>query len=337
MPVIRLPMQLLRILAVCGATLSLAPRAGAAETKALATSHLIYLPCAVVLRRQPDNIVIRSWPTILSAVHLRLLQLSIRFIHSTRRADTMRILRPCLVALLSLVSIVAAAGAPRSAQTATTCPVGGCRQYLPLLNYQVAPALVAPANAEQLTTLAPPLIWRPTVIGQHKIEVSVDPEFSGLFPLDLNTTKQVKLPLPQTIQTQMTSNLKFGITYFWRVGVVLPEGVVYSPVQSFTTPAEGSIQLPGLVTVITPRNNSHLTGNRVELKWVAISGALLYRIRMFDAAGNAFDPGTVQLAGDKTRYLVENVPSGTYTWKIKVYTAVGWGPYPSDDYTFSMY
>jgi len=233
--------------------------------------------------------------------------------------------------------MVLAVGAPRSAQPApAACPAEGCRLYLPVLEYQVAPILLTPASGEQLTTLAPPLVWRPAIGGQHKIQVSIDPAFSASASKAVNSTRQVKLPLPRSIHTQMTSNLQFGTTYFWRVGVVLPQGEVYSPVQSFTTPAEGAIQLPGLVTVVSPQNNAGLTGHRVLLNWVAIPGAQLYRIRMFDAAGNQFSPGTVQVAGDKTTFWVENVPSGTYTWKIKVYTATGWGPYPGSDYAFSM-
>jgi len=46
MSAIRLPVQLLLILAVCAAALSLAPGAGATETKLLAANNLVYLPLA---------------------------------------------------------------------------------------------------------------------------------------------------------------------------------------------------------------------------------------------------------------------------------------------------
>jgi len=249
----------------------------------------------------------------------------------------MRLLRPCLVVLLSFLSIVSVAGAPRSAQPApAACSNGTCALYLPLLKYDVAPTLVAPAIGVELSTLAPALSWHPAVSGLHRIQVSTDAGFSPSVTMAVSTTKQVKLPLPDQIDTIVSSNLKYATTYFWRVGVALPQGDTYSLVQSFTTPAKGAIQLPGLVPVIAPRNGASLTGNRVLLKWGAIPGAISYRIRMYDSAGAQFDPGSAQVAGDQTTFWVEDVPRGNYTWKMKVYTAAGWGPYPADDYGFKM-
>ena len=249
----------------------------------------------------------------------------------------MRLLRPCLVVLLSLLSIVSVAGAPRSAQPApAACLNGTCTLYLPLLKYDLAPVLVTPIIDEQLTTLAPVLTWHPAVSGLHRIQVSTDPGFSLTVTMAVSSTKQVKLPLPDQVDTALTSNLKYATTYFWRVGIVLPAGEVYSPARTFTTPAKDTIQLPGLVPIIAPRNGANLTGNRVLLKWGAIPGAISYRIRMYDATGAQFDPGTVQVAGDQTTFWVEDIPPGTYTWRMKVYTAAGWGPYPKDDYTFKM-
>lgn len=248
----------------------------------------------------------------------------------------MKILRPCLVVFLSLLSILSVAGAPRSDRpAAAACSSGTCAVYLPLLQHNIAPTLIAPIADAHLTTLAPYLAWSPTVSGLHRIQVSTDPEFSAFVTPAISSTKQVKLPLPAEIDTAITSNLKYATTYYWRVGVALSQGDVYSAAQSFTTPAKDAVQLPGLVPIIAPRNNANLTGKRVLLKWGAIPGALLYRIRMFDAAGQAFDPGTVQVPGSATTYWVENTPPGTYTWKIKVYTAAGWGPY-DDDYMFKM-
>ena len=252
----------------------------------------------------------------------------------------MRTLRPSLVVVLILVSIVSAAsaaGAPRNAQIApAACAIGGCRHYLPLLKYEVQPSPLEPALGAQLTTLAPSLVWRPSTTGTHKIQVSTDSGFNLSGSFAISSTKSVKLPLPQDVTTALTSNLKYGTTYFWRVGVALPQGgTAFSSVQTFTTPAQGTIQLPGLVPIIAPRNNSAVTGSRVLLKWGAVPGALLYRIRMTDANGDDFDPGNAQVAGSATTYWVEDIPKGTYSWKIKVVTSTGWGPY-NDDYTFTL-
>lgn len=246
----------------------------------------------------------------------------------------MRILRLCFVVLLSMISVISVAGAPRNAQTAAAaCPIGGCKGYLPLLTYQVTPALLAPADAAQLSSLAPLLSWRPVVSGLHKIQMSTDASFSPSVTLAVSTTKQVKLPLPAQVDTEITSNLKTSTTYYWRVGVALAQGDTYSPVQSFTTPE--TVVLPGIVPIISPRNNASLTGSRVLLKWGAVPGALLYRIRMFDANGNQFGPGTEEVDGNTVALWVENMPKGAYTWKIKVLTVGGWGPY-GDDFSFKL-
>ena len=252
----------------------------------------------------------------------------------------MRTLRPWLVVLLILLTIVSAAsaaGAPRGAQIApAACAIGGCRHYLPLLRYEVQPALLDPSQSAQITTLAPSLSWRPSTSGTHKIQVSTDSGFSLSGSFAISSTKSVKLPLPQEVVTALTSNLKYGTTYLWRVGVALPQGgTAFSSVQTFTTPEQGSIQLPGIVPILAPRNNSTVTGSRVLLKWGGVPGALLYRIRMDDSNGNEFDSGNTQVAGSVNTYWVEDIPKGTYTWKIKALTGAGWGPY-NDDYTFTL-
>ena len=252
----------------------------------------------------------------------------------------MRTLRPCIVVLLILLSIVSAAsaaGAPRSAQLApAACTTGACTLYLPLLKYDVAPLLLDPAEGAQLATLAPPLTWTPSTIGIHRIQVTTDAGFSPSGSFALSTTKTVRLPLPESLTTALSSNLKYSTTYFWRVGVALPQGgTAYSSVQSFTTPAQGTLQLPGLVPIIAPRNNDNISGARVLLKWGTVPGALIYRIRMSDANGNDFTPGDAQVAGDQTTAWVEDIPKGTYTWKIKVLNSAGWGPY-GNDYKFTL-
>ena len=248
----------------------------------------------------------------------------------------MRILRLCFVVLLSMISVLSVAGAPRNVPTtAAACTNGICKAYLPLLSYQVTPVLLAPADAAQLSSLAPLLSWRPVVSGLHKIQVSTDSGFAPSVTLAVSTTKQIKLPLATQVDTEITSNLKPATTYYWRVGVALPQGDSYTPVQNFTTPAQDAVQLPGVVPIISPRNNASLTGSRVLLKWGALPGAILYRIRMFDASGNQFGPGTEEVDGNTVALWVENMPKGSYTWKIKVLTASGWGPY-GDDFAFKL-
>jgi hypothetical protein len=233
-----------------------------------------------------------------------------------------------------LLSIAAVAGAPRSAQPAAgACPNGTCTVFLPLTTNEVAPILLGPVGNAQIISVAPSLSWRPSVPGLHKIQVTTDPNFAPTASLAVSTTKTIKLPIPAQVDTLLTSNLKAGTTYYWRVGVALPQGDFFSEIQSFTTPA--NVVLPGLVPILSPRNNAHISPGRMLLKWGAVPGAILYRIRMFDANGNQFNPGTTQVPGTDTTFWVENLTPGTYTWKIKVYTQVGWGPY-GDDYTFRV-
>lgn len=248
----------------------------------------------------------------------------------------MKMLRLWGIALLSLLSVASVAGAPRAAQLADiACPNGTCTAYMPLISYEVLPIYLSPPNNAQLASYAPILSWRPALAGLHKIQVSTDATFSPVAPLVLDTTKQAKLPLPAQLDTIISANLKPGTTYYWRVGVVLPEGETYSVAQSFATPAAGAVALPGLVQLVSPKNKAILKGSEALLQWQPYGGALLYRIKVYDAAGNEFEPGSTQLAATQTSFLVKGLQRGTYTWKMKVYTETGWGEY-SPIFTFTM-
>lgn len=239
----------------------------------------------------------------------------------------MRNVHLCFIALMVLVSASVATGAPASpAPTSTACPNGTCTLFFPLVINNLAPHLLAPDNGAQLATLAPPLGWQPSIPGLHKIEVSTDPTFSPDVALAAHSTKQVKEPLPDQIATLISSNLKPSTTYYWRVGAVQPQGTFYATTRSFTTPASGTIVLPGLAQLISPANNAKLKGTQVLLKWQPYSGAVIYRIKVYDANGVEL-PDSAQIAATKTSLLVEGLQPGTYTWKIKIYNEAGWGEY----------
>jgi hypothetical protein len=245
----------------------------------------------------------------------------------------MRILRLSFVVLLSLLSVVSAAGASRSAQTtAATCPGGTCTLFLPMTSSGGAPILRSPEKDAVITSLAPVLEWGAQSFGTHTIQVTTDASFSTPSTMVLSSTKTIRTTSSPVVDTPLLSNLKAETTYFWRVGVALPQGMIYSPVYAFTTPAKTAVQLPGVVQIIAPANNAIVHNKRVLLNWSPVPGALAYRIRMYDSTGASFSPGSTQVAAPQTTFWVEDVPRGTYTWKIRAYNQFGWGGY-SDIYT----
>lgn len=249
----------------------------------------------------------------------------------------MRIIRLCSVTLLFILSVGMVVGAPRGAATAeTTCPVEGCKSFIPTAAYDLFPRMSYPANGEAITTLAPTLVWNPVTLGSYLVQVSSNGTFEPESTIVVSATKTISKATSDPVATLVTSNLKPNTVFYWRVGLETSNGYLYSQSQFFSTPPSDAVSLPGLVTVTDPRNNSSMRRDSVLLKWRSVPGALLYRIRMTDSSGRSFSSGSAYVEGSETTFWVYNLQRGqTYTWRIKAYNQFGWGSY-TDDLTFRI-
>jgi len=246
----------------------------------------------------------------------------------------MRVPKVSLVVLmLSLLSFASALAAPRGAPSAdATCAAGSCKIYLSLMTMSSIPQQVAPADGFVSASLAPALLWSPIAVGKHQIQVSSDLQFIPGTTMPVSITKTIRQPIPAQVDTSITSNLKASTVFYWRIGAPSPSGYLYSPVRSFTTPAKISGTLPGTTTILAPKNYAQIEGGRVAMQWQAIPGAVAYRIRLYDKDGNTVAEGSDELGGIANTLVVEGIPPGTYSWKVKCLNAFGWGSYSKESF-----
>ena len=240
----------------------------------------------------------------------------------------MRVLKISLVMLISLLSLASTLAAPRGAPSAeTTCPAGSCKIYLSLMTVSSMPQLVAPDDGFVSPSLAPDLVWLPVVEGKYQIQVSSDPAFIPGATMPITISKTIRQPIPAQVITSISSNLKSSTLFYWRIGAPSTQGYLYSPVRTFTTPAKSGGTLPGTTTILAPKNYAVIEGGKVAMQWQAIPGAVSYRIRLYDKDGNVVSAGSDELGGSANTLLVEGIPPGTYSWKVKCMNAFGWGAY----------
>ncbi|HNP72557.1 MAG TPA: fibronectin type III domain-containing protein [Kouleothrix sp.] len=250
----------------------------------------------------------------------------------------MRIIRLCSIVLLFVLSVGLVAGAPRGAAhlVDATCAPEGCKTFVPTAGFDLIPRMSYPGNGEAITSLAPTLLWNPTTLGSYLVQVSSNGLFDPISTIVVSATKDISKPVTDQVGTLVTSNLKASTVYYWRVGVETPSGYVFAQQQFFSTPAADAGVLPPVVTVTDPRNNSSMRRDSVLLKWKAVPGALLYRLRMVDGSGRTFSSGTAYVDGKESTFWVYNLqPGQKYTWKIKAYNQFGWGSY-TDDQVFNI-
>lgn len=241
----------------------------------------------------------------------------------------MRLHKLTVILLLCLLSLASAAAAPRAAPAAITeCPNGTCTMYISAVSYDPRPLLIAPADGQEIGSLAPLLTWQPGMTGVHQIQLSQDPEFSPFSTMVLSTTKSISGSSTGLIQTKIPNNLSPSGLYYWRVGYPTPLGYEYGPVSGFYTPAAGSIALPPIPTLLSPKNNARLPKREVTLSWQAIPDALFYRVRVYLPDGTRFSSDDV--TAPATSLDITGLPARTTLhWRVKVLGTTGW----SDDYS----
>jgi len=244
----------------------------------------------------------------------------------------MRVTKISLAVLVSLLSLASALAAPRGTPSADpTCAAGTCKIYLSLMTVSTTPQQIAPADGFASPSLAPDLIWSPVAEGKHQIQLATEPQFLP-DTTTISSTKTIRQPIPTEVVTSITSNLKGSTLYYWRVGAPSAQGYIYSPVRTFTTPAKSSGTLPGITTILAPKNYAVIEGGKVAMQWQVVPGAISYRIRLYDKDGHSVSAGTEELGGAANTLLVEGIPPGTYSWKVKTQNAFGWGSYSNESF-----
>ena len=236
--------------------------------------------------------------------------------------DWVKTLTFCASALLALVSIPH--GASSAPVNSASCD--GCQIYLPLVARPLPiPQPEQPANGAQIDSLAPLLSWTPQITGTYKIQVATSPAFPPAPTTEVSATTTVQDLRPQV--HVMDSNLKFGATtYYWRVGVLFQGSYLFSPIQSFITPASSVTPLPPAPVLIAPADHATVPAPDVVLSWQSVSGALYYRVRIYSPGPTLFDSAIVPAT--TTSYQVTGLSAGlSYTWKVKTLDQHAWGNY----------
>jgi len=239
----------------------------------------------------------------------------------------MRVIRLRMLVLFTLAVCGAALSvAPGAGPTETKVLAANNHVYLPLAEQHVVPSLVAPADGQQVVSLAPILSWYTPITGTFQIQVSPDPTFPPINTLPLSETKELQHPLNQ--ETRIVSNLTAQRIYYWRVGIRTPAGYEYAQARSFRTPAKNAALLPAVVPLLSPADQATLPGTSVLLQWQNVPTALYYRVRVYDASGALFAAGSSEVQSPTHSLEVTGLQPGmTYTWKVKALNSYGWGNY----------
>jgi len=237
------------------------------------------------------------------------------------RADLFTVRLLCTLILLALMTIPPAAS---SGLAATKCGSGGCRTYFPFTaKAPPTPLPVAPVNATQTGSLAPMLSWTQLISGTYLIQVSTDPSFATTV---VNTAIRVEDPLPSQVTHVLGNNLGEATLFYWRVGLRLSGGYLFSPTWSFATPTMNSRLLPLPPHLLAPPNHTTLVAQQTTLSWAAVPSALYYRIRVENLDGTIFAL-EFRDASATTLPITGLAAATTYTWRVKVLNQYGWGNY----------
>jgi len=188
--------------------------------------------------------------------------------------------------------------------------------YLPIVlkahdNIECLPArLVSPLDGSALETLVPTFQWDRgdnPLATRLTVQVSLDPTFAGASHSTVTTSAN------WVDQFRFPRNLNESSTYYWRASVMCDTvGPIHSSVWSFTTPGDVP-QLPAPI-LVSPVDESIVSGSCATLEWEPVSGALEYLVK-------------VQRAGT-TSYNFAFVPASqlnfTYSYIVPEYDRYEW-------------
>jgi hypothetical protein len=243
--------------------------------------------------------------------------------------------------LLSLAFVGAAA--PRSTPTAAARPAralptqagctGDCKIMLPLISLpKIAPRLNEPLDQAHVDSIAPTLTWFPATQGtKYIVQVATSTDFiSGT--VEVSTTKTLSEGATDMQRNVPRSNLKESTTYFWRVGVYLPDGIHYAPTASFTTAVDDPQRRLATPDHLSPPAGAKIATTTPTLIWAAMPGADAYRLRIVLRSTGDTIRTTSVLDAPQTSYTVPAgvlAPLTTYRWQLRAHTSFGWSEYGS--------
>ena len=241
---------------------------------------------------------------------------------------------PLILFGLSLAGTAAPPSTPTAAARAGRAPVtqaectASCTILLPLVSVPpIAPILIEPAYQAQVDSIAPTLTWSPAITGtKYLIQLASTPDFvAGTF--EISTTDSFK-QVPVTPQHYVPrSNLDGLTTYYWRVGVFLPDGIHYSPTGQFTTAVEDPARLAPTPLLIDPPDGARIGTLTPTMVWAPVAGAVIYRVRLYDPNGQDLQTSSL-VAAPTTSYTVRALlPKVVYYWRVRVYNGYGWNDY----------
>lgn len=193
----------------------------------------------------------------------------------------------------------------------------GSSLYLPIVlrangnTYCLPAMLVSPANGSALDTLVPLLQWDRgdnTLATRLTIQVSLDPTFAGPSHTTVTTSAN------WVDEFRFPRNFNESSTYYWRASVMCDTvGPIYSSVWSFTTP--GSVtRLPAPI-LVSPEDESYISGTSVNLEWQPVTGALEYLVKIQRAGTTSYSFAFVPAA--QLNYTYTIIPEvNRYDWWV---------------------
>ncbi|HEX5692250.1 MAG TPA: hypothetical protein VFX76_19680, partial [Roseiflexaceae bacterium] len=242
---------------------------------------------------------------------------------------------PLILIALALAAVTTPRGTPiAAAQPAPGAPAQlacpeGCTAFLPaILTPSLAPALVQPENQAQVDSIAPTLYWTPAITGtQFLIQVATSSDFVTK-TVEVSTTKTLKLTDRTPQFTVPRNNFDPSKLHFWRIGVMLPDGMQFSDTWQFTTAAFDASRLPGPPQLLTPANNSRITTLEPVFTWAAPADADAFRVRVLEADQKTTFKTSSVIELPRTDYSPTGFqPQIVYYWQVKVHSSYGWGEY----------
>jgi hypothetical protein len=249
---------------------------------------------------------------------------------------------PLIVLCLVMVGIgaprasrpAAAAPAPQPSAGATAdCSASPCVLFMPLVDVApLAPILNDPPDQAQVDSIAPTLTWTPAITGtKYTVQVATSSDFISS-TVELSATPILSAPTQALQHSVPRGNLKGLTTYYWRVGVYLPDGIHYTPTAQFTTAVDDPARYPPPPPQLAPPNGAKVATTTPTFVWAALSGADFYRVKIIDRLAGQTVRTSSAIDAPQTSYTPSDpllLHGRTYQWQVRSHTSYAWSNYGS--------
>lgn len=178
-----------------------------------------------------------------------------------------------------------------------------------------APTLVGPANGSANVSSPVTVSWKAplTTPCVYRLQISRNERFTEL----ATNADGIKT-------TAATVQLAVGTRYWWHVKVAgNNQESAWSPIWSFTIPAQNTVTLPSVPTLLTPTNGVRDTEKSVQLAWRASERAVSYTVQV--TRNEAFTEGvsTAERVTTTTVPVSELLPGTRYFWRVRAVNTAG--------------